>query len=148
MLQKALHGLAQMVPYLETLRVICFGVTHKLHKYDDSWLKYCAKCAHILWQCLLAAFHHSCSRNKKRRLQIEASAKQSSQPPVSLRGQLLWREFFYFVGANTPNFDQMEGNPICKQIPWEDNADKITAWEAGKTGFPWLVTTFISQSSC
>ncbi|KAA6427658.1 MAG: 6-4 photolyase, partial [Trebouxia sp. A1-2] len=47
----------------------------------------------------------------KRLQEIEAGAKQASQPPVSLRGQLLWREFFYFVGANTPNFDQMEDNP-------------------------------------
>ena len=70
-------------------------------------------------------------------LQIEAEANQSTKPPVSLRGQLLWREFFYFVGANTPNFDQMEGNRICKQIPWEVNDEKVAAWEAGKTGFPW-----------
>ncbi|KAL3132986.1 hypothetical protein ABBQ38_006897 [Trebouxia sp. C0009 RCD-2024] len=70
--------------------------------------------------------------------QIEAEAKQSSKPPVSLRGQLLWREFFYFVGANTPNFDRMEGNPICKQIPWDTDAVKVAAWEAGKTGFPWI----------
>ena len=33
-----------------------------------------------------------------------------TQPPVSLHGQLLWREFFYCVGANTPNFDKMVGN--------------------------------------
>ena len=44
-----------------------------------------------------------------------------SQPPVSLHGQLLWREFFYVVGANTPNFDRMEGNAICRQIPWKEN---------------------------
>ena len=78
-------------------------------------------------------------------MQIEAKAKQSSKPPVSLRGQLLWREFFYFVGANTPNFDQMEENPICKQIPWEEDATKVAAWEAGKTGFPWSVITLCSQ---
>lgn len=70
-------------------------------------------------------------------VQIESQAKQSSKPPVSLRGQLLWREFFYFVAANTPNFDQMEENPVCKQIPWEEDATKVAAWEAGKTGFPW-----------
>ena len=33
-----------------------------------------------------------------------------TQPPVSLHGQLLWREFFYCVGANTTNFDKMVGN--------------------------------------
>ena len=80
-------------------------------------------------------------------VQIEAEAKQSSKPPVSLRGQLLWREFFYFVGANTPNFDRMEGNPICKQIPWDNDAGKIAAWEAGKTGFPWSVTYLLAYAS-
>lgn len=39
-----------------------------------------------------------------------------SQPPVSLHGQLLWREFFTSCGYATPNFDRMEGNPICRQI--------------------------------
>ena len=33
-----------------------------------------------------------------------------SKPPVSLIGQLLWREFFYTCGATIPNFNQMKGN--------------------------------------
>lgn len=32
---------------------------------------------------------------------------QHALPPVSLHGQLLWREFFYFSGSTTPNFDKM-----------------------------------------
>ncbi|KAI8474142.1 MAG: FAD binding domain of DNA photolyase-domain-containing protein [Monoraphidium minutum] len=45
----------------------------------------------------------------------KAAKGAHSKPPVSLRGQLLWREFFYAVGSATPNFQRMEGNPICKQ---------------------------------
>jgi cryptochrome len=41
-----------------------------------------------------------------------------TKPPVSLEGQLIWREFFYTCSAFTPNFDKMVGNPICRQIPW------------------------------
>lgn len=96
--------------------------------------------ARLLWHCESNIFRKEDSPCYKRyinAMQIEAEAKQSSKPPVSLRGQLLWREFFYFVGANTPNFDKMEGNPICKQVPWEEDEDKVAAWEAGKTGFPW-----------
>ncbi|XP_042239128.1 cryptochrome-1-like isoform X2 [Homarus americanus] len=52
-----------------------------------------------------------------------------TQPPVSLLGQLLWREFFYTVGAKTPNFNRMEGNPICRQIPWVRNEKLMKAWE-------------------
>ena len=48
-------------------------------------------------------------------LQVLSTQKKHSQPPVSLIGQLLWREFFYQVGNSTVNFDRMEGNPICKQ---------------------------------
>ena len=38
-----------------------------------------------------------------------------SRPPVSLEGQLLWRDFFITCGSATPNFDRMAGNPICRQ---------------------------------
>lgn len=41
--------------------------------------------------------------------EIYLKNKKHSQPPVSLEGQLLWREFFYFVGAFTENFDKIEG---------------------------------------
>ena len=61
-----------------------------------------------------------------------------SQPPVSLHGQLLWREFFYTVGANTANFDRMEGNAICRQIPWDEDPGKLKAWSEGRTGYPWI----------
>jgi len=54
---------------------------------------------------------------------------QHTAPPVSLHGQLIWREWFYTVAAVTPNFDKMEGNPLCKQIPWEDNPDHLLAWK-------------------
>lgn len=39
-----------------------------------------------------------------------------TKPPVSLIGQLMWREFYYVVGSVTPNFDKMAGNPICYQV--------------------------------
>lgn len=59
-----------------------------------------------------------------------------SQPPVSLHGQLLWREFFYTVGANTENFDKMKGNKVCRQIPWDDDPEKLKAWKEARTGYP------------
>ena len=56
-------------------------------------------------------------------LQVYKEKKQHTQPPVSLLGQLLWREFYYAAAAHTPNYHQKEGNPICKQIDWDDNAE-------------------------
>ena len=61
-----------------------------------------------------------------------------SKPPTSLMGQLMWREFYYVVGAGTANFDKMEGNPICRQIPWIKDKELYAAWENSQTGYPWI----------
>ena len=49
---------------------------------------------------------------------IYAEAGRHTKPPVSLEGQLFWREFYYYNSVTTPNYDKMVGNPICRQIPW------------------------------
>ncbi|XP_046598257.1 cryptochrome-1 isoform X2 [Neodiprion lecontei] len=59
-------------------------------------------------------------------------------PPLSLHGQLLWREFFYCAATRNPSFDRMQGNPICVQIPWDKNAEALAKWANGQTGFPWI----------
>jgi cryptochrome len=69
---------------------------------------------------------------------IYAANRQHSKPPVSLHGQLLWREFFYACSATTPNFGRMEGNPYCKQIPWERNPAVLLAWKEARTGYPFI----------
>ncbi|KAI5634791.1 FAD binding domain of DNA photolyase domain-containing protein [Phthorimaea operculella] len=60
------------------------------------------------------------------------------RPPLSLHGQILWREFFYCAATRNPNFDRMEGNPICVQIPWDNNQEALAKWANGQTGFPWI----------
>uniref|UniRef100_A0A673MNT0 Cryptochrome circadian regulator 3a n=1 Tax=Sinocyclocheilus rhinocerous TaxID=307959 RepID=A0A673MNT0_9TELE len=64
--------------------------------------------------------------------------KKTSTPPLSLYGQLLWREFFYTAATNNPRFDKMEGNPICVRIPWDKNPEALAKWAEAKTGFPWI----------
>ncbi|XP_072291784.1 cryptochrome-2 isoform X3 [Eucyclogobius newberryi] len=64
--------------------------------------------------------------------------RKRCSPPLSLFGQLLWREFFYTAATNNPNFDHMEGNPICVQIPWDQNPEALAKWAEGRTGFPWI----------
>lgn len=73
----------------------------------------------------------------KRVKEVYKTGKHSS-PPVSLEGQIIWREFYYCVASVTPNFDKMVGNPVCAQIPWEDNKKHLEAWTHGRTGFPWI----------
>jgi cryptochrome len=40
--------------------------------------------------------------------------KNFTQPPESLLGQMLFREWFYLSAYKTPNFDKMIGNDNCK----------------------------------
>lgn len=66
---------------------------------------------------------------------------------ISTRGQqlfkqttknLLLRDFAYLVGSTTPKFDEMEGNNLCIQLPWDKNEAFLTAWREGNTGYPWV----------
>ena len=47
-------------------------------------------------------------------------------------------EFYYFCGAFTPNFEKIEGNPICRQIKWDKNPEYLKAWREGRTGYPFI----------
>jgi cryptochrome len=68
-----------------------------------------------------------------------ACSPKHTLPPVSLVGQLYWREYFYLASVTTANYDKMAGNSICRQIPWARDAQVIKAWEEGRTGYPWSV---------
>ncbi|KAI4355710.1 hypothetical protein L6164_004457 [Bauhinia variegata] len=70
--------------------------------------------------------------------EIYKTVPKHTSPPVSLLGQLLWRDFFYTAAFGTPNFDRMRGNSICKQIPWKDDDKLLEAWREARTGFPWI----------
>lgn len=69
---------------------------------------------------------------------IYSRRKGHTQPPVSLLGQMLWREFFYYYSFHTPNFDRMENNSRCRQIPWDNNSQIIERWAEGQTGYPFI----------
>lgn len=66
-----------------------------------------------------------------------------SKPPVSLKGQLLWRDFNHLIahGANRQNpgsWGKMEGNSYCREVPWSDDSELLAAWREGRTGYPWI----------
>ena len=55
--------------------------------------------------------------------------------------QLIWREYFYTMSVKNPNFDKIEGNPVCLAIPWlkeEESQEHLQAWKEGRTGYPWI----------
>lgn len=64
--------------------------------------------------------------------------RKHTLPPVSLMGQLMWREFYYTAGTGTKNFDKMVGNVVCTQIPWGKNEENLKAWAEGRTGYPFV----------
>ncbi len=66
------------------------------------------------------------------------AGRKVSAPPVSLHAQLLWREFFYLCSVTTPNFHLMEGNPLCRQIPWDRNPALVELWATASTGYPFI----------
>lgn len=72
----------------------------------------------------------------------------SSGPPQSLTGQLLFREMYFaaFAKIGAP-FLRTEGNPHCRYVPWSlrspDDENKkanewLDKWAHGQTGFPWI----------
>ena len=69
---------------------------------------------------------------------VYARHPKHAQPPTSLHGQLLWREFYYVCALGTPNYDRVAGNRICKQIEWDDDAQLLAAWREARTGYPWI----------
>ncbi|CAN8259209.1 unnamed protein product [Cochlearia groenlandica] len=87
---------------------------------------------YLKFGCLSSRYFYQCLQS------IYKNVKKHTSPPVSLLGQLLWREFFYTTAFGTSNFDKMKGNRICKQIPWKEDQDMLAAWRDGKTGYPWI----------
>lgn len=87
------------------------------------------------------------------RIQAILKGKKHTDPPVSLIGQIYWREFYYLSGYGVRNFDRMVGNPICLQVPWrlwdgDYSKDPVAheylmAWKEGRTGYPWIDAVMI-----
>ncbi|KAK6912169.1 Cryptochrome/DNA photolyase, FAD-binding domain [Dillenia turbinata] len=65
---------------------------------------------YLKFGCLSSRYFYQCIQD------VYNNVKKHTSPPVSLAGQLLWREFFYTAAFGTPNFDQMKDNRICKQL--------------------------------
>ncbi|KAL0319172.1 UNVERIFIED_CONTAM: (6-4)DNA photolyase [Sesamum angustifolium] len=87
---------------------------------------------YLKFGCLSSRYFYQCIQ------EVQRNVKRHTSPPVSLLGQLLWRDFFYTVAFGTPNFDQMKDNRICKQIPWKNDDELLRAWRDARTGFPWI----------
>ncbi|KAJ8773587.1 hypothetical protein K2173_005833 [Erythroxylum novogranatense] len=92
---------------------------------------------YLKFGCLSSRYFYQCLQD------VYKNVKEHTSPPVSLVGQLLWRDFFYTVAFATPNFDRMNGNKICKQIPWNTDDQLLTAWREARTGYPWIDASMV-----
>jgi deoxyribodipyrimidine photolyase len=54
---------------------------------------------------------------------------KSDEVPVSVTGQLIWREYFYCMSVNNPLYNKMEGNPVCLNIDWYTDAEQFDKWD-------------------
>ena len=70
--------------------------------------------------------------------QFASTSRKGQQLFEQLTKNLLLREFSYLVGSSVPNLDVMEGNPLCIQLPWDDNPKFLECWRNGRTGYPWI----------
>ncbi|CAB4005650.1 cryptochrome-1 isoform X2, partial [Paramuricea clavata] len=48
------------------------------------------------------------------------------------------RDFFIMLASRIRNWDRINGNPVCLDIPWEENSEYLKQFRQGKTGFPWI----------
>ena len=86
----------------------------------------------------LASYGFRKKKTLPKTLHSETPKKLDQGKTVSIRGQLMYREFFYTVASSVNNFTKMEGNRICRQIDWYENEEQKTAWREGRTGYPWI----------
>lgn len=70
--------------------------------------------------------------------QYTSTSTRGQQLFEQLTKNLLLREFAFLVGSTMPKLDLMEGNPLCLQLPWEENPAHLEAWRNGRTGYPWI----------
>ncbi|CBY24933.1 unnamed protein product [Oikopleura dioica] len=68
----------------------------------------------------------------------KAAEKLPESKTIMLRGQIMYREFFYVAASQVNNFTKMAGNRICRQIEWYKNEEHLSAWQEGRTGYPYI----------
>ena len=64
---------------------------------------------------------------------FKTALKEKADP---LTRQLYWRDFYYFIAEYYPHIFSGPMKPSYSRIPWEDNPEKILAWQEGRTGCP------------
>ena len=82
---------------------------------------------------------HGCLSVRYVYKKLSKIGKKSSVPFQStLVGQLLWREYFYFMSYAVKNFHK-QSNSLSRNFGYSYSRDKkFQAWYNGMTGYPWI----------
>ena len=76
-------------------------------------------------------------------LQVHEGKKDFS---LSAIGQLIWREYFYTMSVNNIHYNKMVENPICLNIPWYKDAEKMRKWTEVCTSVDTAVNLYITKT--
>ena len=64
------------------------------------------------------------------------SIKEEWQGVETWINELIWREFYINILYHYPNVLKEAFYPHRRSIPWRNDADELTAWQNGLTGYP------------
>ncbi|AKI00463.1 deoxyribodipyrimidine photo-lyase type I [Hoeflea sp. IMCC20628] len=60
----------------------------------------------------------------------------SNEDRSRFRKEIAWREFSWHLLVNNPGLPVSNHNPKFDAFPWVTNADSLSAWQKGLTGYP------------
>ncbi|PAA79046.1 hypothetical protein BOX15_Mlig020699g3, partial [Macrostomum lignano] len=106
-------------------------------RYQSQLLMPSGTClsSHLAFGCLSPKLVYAQLTDLYRKIKGGSSAQP---PPLHIYGELLWREYLYLTAHANPNFDRLEGNPMCLPIPWCRDQAAFGAWSTARTGVPWI----------
>ncbi len=70
------------------------------------------------------------------RFWMERSGSRAETGGVAFLRELGWREFNYHLLFHHPAMPEKNVNASFDAFPWRDDADALTAWQQGRTGYP------------
>ena len=68
--------------------------------------------------------------------EVVARAERPGEGPRTFRSELVWREFYAHLLFHWPAARSEAMQPALRDLPWSDDEDALTAWTAGRTGYP------------
>ncbi|ALC47765.1 cry [Drosophila busckii] len=94
--------------------------------------------AHLRFGCLSVRRFYWSVHDLFKNVQLRACVRGVEMTGgAHITSQLIWREYFYTMSVNNPQYDRMEGNEICLSIPWaKPHEEQLQRWRLGQTGFP------------